>query len=389
MHVMDRSRAVITRADIDNLRAMRAPRSAVLSLYLSIPVDLAEHRGLAARVRELLKSAAVAPCGAPLVSEADLDAVVKLVSERSHDWLGHSVAIFASARVGLLKAIPLPGQAPEQAMVDDRPQVRPLLAAIQRNPGYRVALVDVQHAWVLAITADGIETVAERMGQQVRKTGFAGWYGLEAYRIQQRVLELSRQHFKDTTSMLEQTELAERGPLVIGGHDSEIRQFLALLPRSVADQVAGTINVDLRSVTPGRLRELANPVIADWTSKAQERAVRDLLGQPPGVAAVTGVGGCAAASQARAIAELVLPDGEPLPGYACGECGALTVADAGCDCQDPDEHCRAVPDVLEEMACRTLDSGGSVTAVREAPFTAGARLRFPLPAAAQGGSRLP
>ncbi len=44
---MDRSRAMITRADADKLRGLRAPGSAVLSLYLSIPVDLAEHRGAA------------------------------------------------------------------------------------------------------------------------------------------------------------------------------------------------------------------------------------------------------------------------------------------------------------------------------------------------------
>ena len=386
---MDGSRMVITRADIDKLRVVRAPGSAVLSLYLSVPVDLGEHRALPARVRELVKAAAAAPSGAPPVTPGDLSAVIRLVSERSHDWLGRTVAIFASAGLGLLEAVPLPGRAAEDAIVDDRPQVRPLLAAIQRNPGYRVALVDVQHAWVLAITADGIETLAERTGPEVRKTGFAGWYGLEAYRLQQRVLELSRQHFKDTIAMLERTAGDERGPLVIGGYDSEIRQFRALLPRAVAEQVAGTINIDLQTVTPGRVRELANPVIARWAEQEQERVVRDVLSQPPRVAAVTGLGDCAAASQARAIAELVLPDGRPRPGYACDECGAIATGDSGCGCQDPKPHCRAVPDVLGELASRTLDGGGDVTAVREAPFSAGARLRFPLPAAGPAGSRLP
>jgi hypothetical protein len=58
---MDPSRAVITRADTDKLRAMRAPGAEVLSLYLSIPVDVAGHRALPARIRELVKSAAAAP----------------------------------------------------------------------------------------------------------------------------------------------------------------------------------------------------------------------------------------------------------------------------------------------------------------------------------------
>ena len=380
---------MITREHADKLRGLRAPGSAVLSLYLSIPVDLAEHRALPARIRELVKGAATAPGDAPPVPEADVSAVTRLVSERSHDWLGRTVAIFASARIGLLDAQPLPGQAAEQAIADDRPHVRPLLAAIQRNPGYRVALVDVQHAWVLAITADGVETVAERTGPEVRKTGFAGWYGLEAYRLQQRVLELSRQHSKDTIAMLERIAGDERGPLVIGGYDSEIRQFRALLPRAVAGQVAGSVNVDLQTVTPGRVRELADPVIARWAEQEQARAVQDVLSQPPRVSAVTGLGECAAASQARAIAELVLPDGRPQPGYACDECGALATAGAGCGCQDSPPHCRAVPDVLGELASRTLDGGGEVTAVREAPFSAAARLRFPLPALRPAGSRLP
>ena len=380
---------MITREHSDKLRGLRAPGSAVLSLYLSIPVDLAEHRALPARIRELVKGAATAPGDAPPVPEADVSAVTRLVSERSHDWLGRTVAIFASARIGLLDAQPLPGQAAEQAIADDRPHVRPLLAAIQRNPGYRVALVDVQHAWVLAITADGVETVAERTGPEVRKTGFAGWYGLEAYRLQQRVLELSRQHSKDTIAMLERIAGDERGPLVIGGYDSEIRQFRALLPRAVAGQVAGSVNVDLQTVTPGRVRELADPVIARWAEQEQARAVQDVLSQPPRVSAVTGLGECAAASQARAIAELVLPDGRPQPGYACDECGALATAGAGCGCQDSPPHCRAVPDVLGELASRTLDGGGEVTAVREAPFSAAARLRFPLPALRPARSRLP
>ena len=380
---------MITRTDTDKLRTTRAPGSAVLSLYLSIPVDVAEHRALPARIRELAKAAAKPPRGGPPVRDGDVSAVTRLVSEQGHDWLGRTVAVFASEDIGLREAIPLPGPAAEQALVADRPQVRPLLSAIQRAPSYRVALVDVQHAWVFAISDGSIEMVAERTGPGIRKTGFAGWYGLEAYRIQQRVLELSRQHFKDTIAMLERTADSDRGPLVIGGYDSEIRQFRALLPRAVADQVAGTVNVDMQTVTPGRIRELASPVIGRWAATAQEHAVQEVLSEPPGVTAVTGLKECAAASRARAIADLVLPDASPRPGFACDQCGALTESDSGCDCEDPQASCRAVPDLLEELASRTLDGGGEVTTVQDAPFLVGARLRFPVPPSGPPVSRLP
>ena len=65
-----------------------------------------------------------------------------------------------------------------------------------------------------------------------------------------------------------------------------------------------------------------------------------------------------------------------VPGFACMECGALSMNGNGCDCPDPGPRCHAVPDLLDLLADRTLDEGGQVTSVRNPPFTAAARLRF-------------
>ncbi|HUJ07970.1 MAG TPA: hypothetical protein VLX31_17830 [Streptosporangiaceae bacterium] len=380
---------MIARTQADELRALRAAEPAVLSVYLSVPLDLAEHRGLPVRARELIRAAAAwrGGHGADAVSEADVRAVSEAIDEHSMDWLGHTVAIFACAGLGLLQTIPLPGWVSEQAVVSARPYTRPLLAALQRSPAYRTALIDNRHAWILSIRGDEVETVAERAGAGVPSTAFAGWYGLQAHRMQQRIMTLARRHYREVIEILEHPADGEQRPLVLGGQRSEVSSFIGALPRQVAASVAGSFHADLAVMTPARVRDLAAPVIARFTGAEEATAVRDVLDGLPGTAAVTDLPGCLAASRSRAIAGLILPDDVLIPGYACDTCGTLGVGDGGCDCPDPAGSCRAVPDVLDELASRTLDGGGEVISVREPPFPAAARLRFPIQAAT--GGRLP
>jgi peptide chain release factor subunit 1 len=374
---------VITRTDADKLRTLRADKPAVVSVYLPIPVDLAQHRALDTRARELIKSAASQEprAGGAQVRETDIESVAAAVAAHSDEWLGRTVAIFACGEIELFETIPLPGRLTEQGMVSDRPCIRPLLIAMQRNPAYRAALVDTQHAWILNITDDQIETVAERTDRGVRSPAFGGWYGLEAYRIQQRIMELSRQHFRDTISILQRSANGEHNPIVLGGHENEISQFVAVLPRTIRQSVAGSFSVDLHTATPGRVRELARPVLDRWSAQTEAQLVDEMLNQPPDRSVTTELGGCLAASRARAVAQLILPDDQLVPGFACDECGALASTAADCDCPGPTQASHPVPDLLDELAHRTLDDGGVVTSVRNPPFTAAARLRFPLAAA--------
>jgi peptide chain release factor subunit 1 len=371
---------VITPSGVERLRGRHTDQPAVVSVYLSVPVDVADHRGLPTRARELIKAAAQTEprAGGGQVNAADVEAIIDAVDQRSQEWLGRTVALFACSRLGLLDALALPRSSTERAVIADRPHIRPLLAALQRHPDYRAALVDTKHAWILHISDDQIETVAERTGAGVRSPGFAGWYGLEGYRVQQRIMELSKQHFRDTISILEQQADSTRWPLVLGGHENEISQFLGLLPRTVRQSVAGSFAVDLQTATPGRVRELARPVIEGWAERREAHLVQDTLDQPPAGTVRTDLEGCVAASRARAIAQLMLPDDVLEPGFACTACGAVSTRAADCDCTDPADCCHPVPDLLDELADRTMDGGGEVVSVRNAPFTAAAKLRFPV-----------
>jgi hypothetical protein len=371
---------LITNADVAELRTQRAKKTPVTSVYLNVPVDIAEHRGMLTRARELIKGAADKWPDQPAVSEMEISSIISAVDAASMDWLGHTVAIFVCAELGLFEAKPMPGHADDVAVVATRPYLRPMLATLQRNPAHQVAVIDAKHAWVLAISDGEISTLAERTQTSLPSPTFAGWYGLEAYRIQHKVIKLAKQHYRDTIGMLSRAGDGSSRPLVLGGHEMQINQFLTLLPPTVKHRVAGSFNVDLQTATPARVRELAAPVIAKWTESAEAQLVDEMLSEPPETTVTTSLADCVKAVRSRAVSQLVLTDGQMIRGCVCDECGAVGIGDAGCGC--PDQACRPVPDVLDELSTQALDGGGEVAAVRDAPFTAAARLRFALAASA-------
>jgi hypothetical protein len=366
---------MITVAETGKLGAVRAVHPGVLSLYLAVPLDLAELRGLPARADDLIAAAESAVGGCGHVAQEDRSAVREKLEISGRDWLGRTVAMFACADVGLFEVFPLPCRLPDRAVLGIRPHIRPLLAAVQRCPAYRVAVVDRRHAWLFHVADDQIETVTAPVAASGPSPGFGGWYGLEAYRVQQRVAQLARHHYRDTAAMLEKAMAhGEPEPLIIGGHDEGIRQLFTSLPPGVHERFAGSFTADVHTLTAARVREQAAPLVARWAGQRAEHLADQVAAIPPGGLAATGMRACLAAVNACAVQTLIVPDDGLVPGYECGRCGALSIdADR---CPDWGTAARPVPDVIEEMVTRTLENGGQVCPVHDGLSRIAARLRF-------------
>jgi len=366
---------MISEAEVQKLRAIHARGLSVLSLYVWVPVDLSALRELPARADELLAVAAAGMGGQRAAGERRT--VREMLQVHAREWMGYTTAIFACGEVGLAEAFPLPCRVPDRAVFAVRPHVRPLLVALQRCPEYQVAVVNRQHAWIFQIAGSRVDTLAQSAAPGVRSRGFGGWYGLESYRISERITQLARHHYHDTVAILSQVMRGSGRPLVVGGHRDTIPAFLGVLPSDARERFIGSFVVDPHAMTPARVRELSAPVVADWVSQREQRLVTQILQETPGRLAVAGMSPCLAAVNQHAVAVLVVPVGGLIPGFACQACGTLASTPGRCPHQPPAVH--PVPDLLEEMTAATLDDGGEVAAVQDLPAGVAARLRFPLP----------
>ena len=372
---------MISYTDVEKLLTVHSEDPPVLSLYLEVPLDPPALHGLPARASDLLNSAADGPCGpdgpdARRVLADARQAVCRLLEDSARDWLGRCVAIFICGPAGLAEAIPLPTGLGEQAVFGPGPHVRPLLVALQRQPAYRVAVVNRRHAWLFAVAGDRIDTVTRPAAASARSPRYGGWYGLGSHRVNERIAELTHHHFHDTTGILAQAIRPGQERLVVGGHADTIPQFLAALPPDMRDRFAGSFLADTSTMTPARVRALADPIIRDWVEKSGQQLVTRIRQEPPGGLAATGLAACLTAVRQHAVHTLAVPAQGVVRGFACRRCGALGMAGTGC--AHADSAVLAVPDLIEEVAVSTIHDGGQVQAVPGPPDGIAAYLRFPL-----------
>jgi len=379
---------MITHSDIEKLLGVRAAEPSVLSLYLRVPRDPSALRELPARVDELLAVAGRDgnhDGDARRALEEDRRIAAGMLEAHARDWLEHTVAIFACGGQRLAEMVVLPGAGQDRAVFATRPHVRPLLLALQRSPGYYVAVVDRQHAWVFRVAAEQIDAMATLVADGVRSHAFGGWYGLEARRVQDRVIQLARHHYHDTVAALVTVMgTGDFEPLVLGGHEGSMPRFFAMLPDDVRARFAGSFAADPHTMTPARVRALADEVVARWASAREQQVVTQVAQQRPGGLTAAGLDLCLAAVNQRAAKLLVVPESGMIPGFACQRCARLSRT--GTDCPDWGAASIAVPDLIEEMTVAALGDGAQVMTVAEPPGQIAALLRFPL---AVTGERVP
>ncbi len=164
---------MITLAEVEKMGRVHTVEPVVLSVYLNVPRSPADLPGLPGRVDELVATAA---------RNAGLSGRLRGEDRRSArdeavlagpDWLGHPVAIFACAEVGLLEVIGLPqarpGAWPERTVLGIRPHIRPLLAALQPSPRLATEILAEPAAapsavglpaCLAAVNAGAVETLA-------------------------------------------------------------------------------------------------------------------------------------------------------------------------------------------------------------------------------------
>jgi peptide subunit release factor 1 (eRF1) len=379
---------VLRQEVIDRLLRFRSAEAPVLSVYVAIPADPGELRGVETHfnstlkpVRELAESGELSHAQRESL-RADVNQVMA-VAARARSIKGRAVGIFACKTAGLYEEVDLPRRVRDRAVVDEVPYLRPLLAVLDEAHRYCAVVVDRERAWLYEFYMGDLEEAKKVRGWALRKREFGGWYGLQESRVRNRAHELARRHFRETAALTEEVvETTGAELLIVGGHQETVKEFLPFLPRELPAKLAGTFIVDPHTMTPGRLRERTEQVVNEYERNEEARLVGEVLERlAAGGLAAAGVEWCLLAVDEHAVQLLLVDDDEQVPGRVCDNCGWLGLQ--GEDCPVCGQHTRKAPDVIDEVAAAVLDSGGRVQHVYAdtdlAAHVLAAFLRFPVP----------
>ena len=369
---------------VDQILRMRGDGLPVLSLYARFDPD--NRRAFPSRVNGQLHEVrrhsedSALDRDARLSLRGDVARIEEAVGEeRPH---AQAVAFFSCSGRGLFEEVELPRPIRDRNVIDETAWVRPLLAVLDEYHRCRVVVVDRGRARFFDLYGDEmVECGAPLRGRKLRKPDYAA--GMREHTTRNKADQLAKGHYRAVAERLDEEARRHRFDIVaVGGHEHEVPEFLAHLPRSVRERVAGTFAVHPHEDDLGAIRERAEAIVRRYEWDEEQRLVAEALERSAaGGLAVTGLRDCLWGASVAAVGQLLVQEGSEQAGAVCEADGYLTVE--GEKCPICGRALRRTPDVLDELVQSVIDEGGGVehvtadTALRE--HVTAAMLRFPLP----------
>jgi len=374
---------------VERLLQLSSEDAPVLSVYLAVPADPGELRGVETRlhsmlkpVRELAESDALGHVERESLRH-DLDRVVD-VANRARELKGRGIGIFACEHAGLYEEIVMPRRVRDRAVVDATPYLRPLFAVLDESHRYCVVVLDREQAWIYEFYMGELEDASRVRGRTLRKPDYAGgWQGYKEHTVHDKAQQLARRHYRDTAGRVDEV-MRRTGAelLVLGGHEETVAEFRHFLPNQLQSRVAGSFAVDAGTLSPGQVRERADEVVDAYERDEERRLVDETLERvAAGGLGATGLEWCLMATNEHAVQLLLVHDDEQAPGRACDNCGWL--GSEGEECPVCGQRTRKAADVIDEMSATVVDTSGRVEHVYGdtplAQLVVATFLRFPVP----------
>ncbi|MDP3685427.1 MAG: Vms1/Ankzf1 family peptidyl-tRNA hydrolase, partial [bacterium] len=290
-------------------------------------------------------------------------------------------------RTPAFTAFTLPRPVRNQAHVERRPHIRPLLFLLDQYERVGVIVADRNHARIFTLFLGEIEEIRHRKVDTPRRHHQGGW---KQMLFQRDVDGHIKAHIR--TTVREAVNLFGRDRLkriVLGGSDETLALIKNELPPAFGPLIAGTFLAEPHASDT----ELATKALAlAHAAEVQEeqRRVQELLDDlahrstfvrgPNHPAAVSGTRETLRALSEHRVRRLLMSRGFRTPGSVCDNCSALS-ADLQGACASCGFPLRPVPDVLEHAVESARDQSAEVEFVTESPSLAalggvGALLRF-------------
>lgn len=378
---------MITAEMIDRVTQFDGGKLPVVSVYVGLDLQPQERRSVSTRTSSLLHNIR------PMAKDHSLDREVRLSVrgdvERIETGLMQerpkpgAVAVFSCSGKDFYEEIELPRRVRDRIMVDATPWVRPLLAVLDEYHRTCILILDKEMSRTWELYQEELNETSEVLDRALRKPDYAGWHGLEEYRVRNKEEELAKKHFRRVATVLDDFYRAGRFDLLaIGGHDHEVPVFQEFLPQRLRGCVAGTFTIDPQTTTIGDIRASAEAVVDQYERNEDRNGVAEVFEKAAARGnAVVGLERSLWAGSVAAIQRLLIQEDATAPGVVCDESGWL--AESGDTCIICGQPTRETNDVIDELAQAVIDNGGTVEhVIADTPlrdYLAAADLRYPLP----------
>ena len=379
---------MITAATIRRIRDVENDEFPVLSMYVTVPVDVGERSRIKTRVTSLLEQ--VRPLGEDHTLSRDARLSVRSDLERIEDlrendrWRPPAIAVFSCSGQSFLEEVQLPRRAGDRIVADATPWIRPMMAVLEEFHRAVVVVTDSNSARVWELFQGEFHRLQEVEDRALRKRNFAGWHGLREYSVTNKAEELEKRHYLSVVELLDEIFIDPSYELlVLGGQHDELARLESYLPKRLRDRLAGTFTVDVRRGFDAEVRDRAGAIVEGWEREDEKRRVQDLFERnATGRPTAMGLRECLWAATTGSVGELLVHDEVTRPGVVCPRDGWL--GESGDLCPIDGTRTRPTPDVIDELTERVVDEGGMVkhliVETELEPHQVGAVLRFPLPA---------
>jgi len=218
-------------------------------------------------------------------ARADLDRIVRLALDLRDNGLrgngGHAKAVFACSVQGFCREYDLPAQlSGTQLLVSRHFHLKPLAQVLGAFPRLGIVLVDRHRARLFDLR---LGELTERMdffhppSQRGRGAGFGGY---DEGRVERRVADEARQHFKFVAEFFK--DALDKGMFdkwIVGCQDAHWSQLEPQLHPHAAQKLLGRFSAEVAHTTREEVRAQAERIFADAQEKRCQDVVRETMNQ--------------------------------------------------------------------------------------------------------------
>ena len=360
---------MMTQSELEKiLNRQGNPESPVLSLYLEIDPAWEEgfHRKFEVTFKSLLQS---------LEKEIKPEKIEDLRQDASRAWNFISnykpgcrgLVLFSDDSEDFFLVHELKIQVPPQAYWLERPYILPLLEALDEYERCGVILVDKERARIFTYTLGEIEEEKVALAwNDVRRFKTTGKDNLRSAFKLQRTTELHEQwHLKHVVQMMEEKlERKHFDRLILGGSKEAVDELIALLPPNLHTKIAGRLLINVQVHEKKLLEALMRSELEIEREEELKLIEKFIQADGPNRHRVLGPEGVLAHLNRGEIHTLVYSENFKAAGSKCRGCGYL-FSNGRMMCGRCGSPIDSLPPLLEEMARRVVQTGGSIEKVRE------------------------